>query len=202
VTLAEAITSIESNEFAARVGVASDWNNLVAALENADAVVDVLRDPSNARRIAERVVDLASREVDPRYENPLDFALTAYIVVLSRLDRSLAELAAAVVLRIPQLWWASKVARQTLLEAKTASTAAIHNVAPERPVVSDNVPAFKSAHNSDRVIFIIPVIARNVQSIASCRLGPNARASSSALSVYGAMVISLNNAVHRQDQSH
>jgi hypothetical protein len=194
-TLAEAITAIETHEFAARLGAASDWASLLTALESAEPVVDLLRDTSNARRVAERVIDLAAREIDPRYEHPLDAALTAYLVALSRMDRDLAELAATVVLRIPQLWWASKVARQTLLETNTRSTAEVHAVTADQRVGRVESAFTTSSRNSDEMILVIPFVARNVNAIAGGRFRPGAQASSSAERVYGAMVISANNTV-------
>lgn len=186
--LAEAIAAIETHEFAARVGAASDWRGLQEALDNSEAVVELIRDPTNARRLAERVIDIARMEVDPRYEHPLDAALTAYLVVLSRLNRGLAELAASVTLRIPQLWWASKVARQTLLEANATSTATVHRAA----AAVDTVIATR---NDDEMLLIIPAIPRMSGTILAGSVEPFSWSSSSSEREYGNALISARNAV-------
>ena len=157
-TLREAISTVESHEFAARVGVASDWATLIAAIESERAVCDICGDPSNARRVAERVLDITRVQVDPRYEHPLDMALAAYLIVLEKLDRDLAQLVAASMLRIPQLWWGSKLARRILLDARASDTADRHVHAGDLP---DQEPIW--VNDSEEVVVIVPPLTGEAQ---------------------------------------
>jgi len=115
--LSEAMSVVESHEFAARVNLASDSRTFLCAAAEEDAV-QVIYDEMHAgcarHAILKRVAELSRREVDPRYENPWDAALAVYLWLLRFRDRGLAESGAELASRARQCWWAAKIAQQLL----------------------------------------------------------------------------------------
>ena len=150
-TLPEPILVIESHEFAARVNVASDFGTFAAAMEAHEAFADA-RQPAYAARIAQRALELIRRRVDIRYENPWDAALAAYILLLLHTSRGLARVVSAGVLQLPQLWWASKLARHVVHEGRTESSdgiyqfGAVPGAAARTPGSTELVVWFPIAH--------------------------------------------------------
>ena len=124
-TLSEAISVLESHEFAAAVNVASDFRTFAAAVEAHETFADA-RQPAHAARIAQRALELIRRRADVRYENPWDAALAAYILLLLHTDRGLARLISAAVIQLSHLWWASKLARHIVHGSRTESSDGIH----------------------------------------------------------------------------
>ena len=108
---------IESNEFAAYLGAASDLKTFFRAAKQEGTIYVLLEMLDSFDRLQEvffRLHDLSQDEVDPRYENRWDTALSVYVWVLSLKDRSLGKLAAGITLQAAQLGWAEEIAHQIL----------------------------------------------------------------------------------------
>lgn len=117
-SLRDALNKIESHEFAAEVNVASDLST-VRRIIQANQTIKKLRrmceeNASTIKEVLENVRRLAACAVDPRYESRWDVALTVYLVLLQGVDERCALLAATMVLRAPQTWWAGRMALGTL----------------------------------------------------------------------------------------
>ena len=118
----EAMHTIESPEFAAYANVASDFRTFVRAVSKHDApqtLRKALHAPAQRLAVLRRVHALVRQDIDARYENPWDTALTVYLLLMSVQDLALAHLAAGEVMHAPQCWWAMKMARHLLLERQT-----------------------------------------------------------------------------------
>jgi hypothetical protein len=112
-TTEEILQSVESRDFAARVGVASSLASAIAAiaLEPATrALRTALEDAQVRASVLKRVSTLSSLRADLRFENQFDAALLAYLVLLRTVDRRLAFLAASQIRRAENLWWAVRLA--------------------------------------------------------------------------------------------
>jgi hypothetical protein len=103
----EAFADVESDQFAARIGVASKFTTLVKGLKE-ELSIQVLLDLKTAEEvglISERLRGLCGKEIDRRYANPWDFAITGYLWILWVKDFELAKAAADMVARTQNLWW-------------------------------------------------------------------------------------------------
>ena len=114
----EVMHAIESPEFAARVNVASDFQTFLREASEQEAVSSLRRELASddiRRRLCDRICQLARQQIDLRYENPNDTALTLYLWLLSLKEPQRAKRAAAVVVaHARQCWWATKVAYRLL----------------------------------------------------------------------------------------
>jgi hypothetical protein len=68
-----------------------------------------------------RIHDLSLLEIDRRYENPNDTALAILLWVTSFTSSDYAQLAADLVNRAPQCWYARKLARRILVPPPVSS---------------------------------------------------------------------------------
>jgi len=108
---------IESNEFMARLNVASDLDTFLIGCTRADAtqvLLDEFSSQSSRSEVFRRTVELSEIRFDDAYRNPWDTALAVYVWLLDRANDPDATIAAERVAAIPQCWWASKVARNVL----------------------------------------------------------------------------------------
>jgi len=121
-TLAETMAMIEQDEFAAEMNLASGTTAFRRAMlrhELFRRLSELTRE--NPSEVAERIEAISHIEVDDRYENRFDTALSAYLMVLSNIAKpEVASKAAQAVLRMPKIWWASGVARELLLQTVAA----------------------------------------------------------------------------------
>lgn len=117
-TFNEARREIESNEFAARINIASGIATLLAAASEEPAVrqlwTELLSDSSTLKLLV-RVKELATENVDLRYRHPRDTALAVFLWLLSIRNHSLANIAAETISKVPRSFWAAALARQQLL---------------------------------------------------------------------------------------
>lgn len=116
-TIAELFNAIESHKMAAEVNIASSRrlaNEIVRSHPIVRELADKMKKPRVTERIFLRLLGLTSQATDPRYENPSDIALLAYLLLLSWRDRQLALIAGSAVCQMPNLWWASKMATDIL----------------------------------------------------------------------------------------
>lgn len=104
---------LESNETAARHGVASGLRQFLASLSADSAVRSLIartrKEPEQAGVVFKRLTRLAEEEIDPRYEHPSDTAMAAYLIILNGTDESLYRTAAEVVAGAQNIWWAKKL---------------------------------------------------------------------------------------------
>ena len=113
-TFEEAIQDIESHEFAAKLGLASDFKTFTRIAASQISVKELfkqLEKPEIEDRLYNRAVDLSQRSIDPRYENSLDKALTIYLWVTDLRNPHLALLMAEHIIHAPQCWWAHMLSK-------------------------------------------------------------------------------------------
>ena len=125
-TLTDAMARIESLEFDVLVNVASDFQTFLLAAQQEEAVwflYRALKKQENCRRLLSRIMVIRDRDIDERYVNPGDTALTVYLWGIHLHDWELAKLAAVIVLEARQCWWARRLAQHILLEQPTFSHA-------------------------------------------------------------------------------
>jgi hypothetical protein len=121
------VSEIEGTEFVFEVGMASGLKHLRRLLRD-QAVVHALaqaarNDLEVARIVLGRLVRLSRLRIDPRFENPNDIAIAAYLVVLSAASPQLCSAAVDEVLLSTNLSWAEQIARAFLEESKQVSAA-------------------------------------------------------------------------------
>jgi len=112
-TVDDAMSEIESHEFAGRVNAASDMGTFLRIAEGEEAVSSIVQEldsESTQARVFRRILELSKTTVDIRYENPGDVALTIYLWLMSRQNHQLAILVAPIVSEAPQCWWAARMA--------------------------------------------------------------------------------------------
>lgn len=116
--LDEVMNEIESQAFAARVMVASSNKVFFAALSSDTAFRNLASDletnRGDAGRVLTRLRNLATTQINYRFQNPHDAALAAYAWALEGVDQGLGSVAAELVLSAPQIWWARQVATTIL----------------------------------------------------------------------------------------
>jgi len=124
----EAVREIESMEFNVRVNVASDLRHLLT-IASKEICVGIafsgLEEENNKKYLINRLINLASRKTDMRYENPYDTALVIFLWLFSYKNEKLARISAQTIIEAPQLWWASSLARQILFGIKINEVAGI-----------------------------------------------------------------------------
>jgi hypothetical protein len=132
-TLAETMTAIEHDHFAAEM-------NLAAGTK---AFLRMMRDHSlfhhltaltrqHPEVVAARTEQIAAIEIDERYENPLDTALSAYVLALldSNVAPEIVSKAAQAVFTTPKCWWSLGVARDALLKTAASGPQVTTNQTP------------------------------------------------------------------------
>jgi hypothetical protein len=120
---------LESHEFSAEINVYSDLRSIEKGILSNQKVAALIKlcleNTINAlEEIFERISNLTNMSIDPRYESPWDAALAAYLIVLQSVDRYSALLAANIVSRAPQTWWAGKISNRLLTTEKDITNSA------------------------------------------------------------------------------
>lgn len=119
-TASDAIKEIESDEFAARLNVAASIETFLRIAEEQESVRGLLSELDSVRertRLFNRLLELSRSPADLRYENQWDVALAVYLWLLSLRDPGLRALAAAIVARTPQCWWAARISHYLLQQS-------------------------------------------------------------------------------------
>jgi hypothetical protein len=118
--LNDLLNEIEGIDFIAEASAASNDAGFELALtsrpEFQSLLSTLLRLPEAGAEIFRRVVVLAQREVDRRYQNPYDTPLAAYLAALKLAWRPETRLAAHKVLSAPNIWRAHRLASQALFK--------------------------------------------------------------------------------------
>jgi hypothetical protein len=120
-----AVTEITSSEFEIKLNVVSGLRSFIRAVFKEEAVKVLYRamltSPSARDAVLEQVQILSNLDIDRRYENPNDTALAVFLLLTFAVDTELAVIAADLVDRAPQCWYAQKIARKILTPAAIAS---------------------------------------------------------------------------------
>jgi len=111
-------TRIESPSFAAELNLASSMSLADRVLEVSEATRALremyAHEDSFFEDVLERIEQLAQVDIDPRYENPYDAALCAYLWTMDKLNPELGLVAAELVAHSRQTWWARQFATRIL----------------------------------------------------------------------------------------
>lgn len=124
-TLVPALQEIKSQQFAARLNVVSSMSLFFAAANKEPAVLSLYKDMGESGEAREEILglihDLSQLEIDRRYENPNNTALTILLWLTRFTAPDYSYMAADLVDRAPQCWYAKKLARRILLPPPVAS---------------------------------------------------------------------------------
>jgi hypothetical protein len=117
-TLAETMDAIERDEFAAEMNLAAGTKAFRRAMKEHSLFryfCGLAKD--SLTEVAARIETISHLDVDERYENRLDTALSAYMMALANFaEPEVVSKAASAVLRTPRCWWASGISREMLLQ--------------------------------------------------------------------------------------
>ena len=135
----EALSEIESYEFNARLNVVSSMPAFFRAAAQEPAVLELYGRMPESGDVREealgRIHDLSRLEVDRRYENPNDTPLAILLWLTWFAAPDYAGIAADLVDRAPQCWYAKKLARRILIPPSVASG---NSWVGERPPFGDS----------------------------------------------------------------
>jgi len=123
-TLEDALREITSDDFAARLAIASDLRMFLRIASKQTSVRSVLAQmdsEENRRRILKQVLQLLRLDVDYRYENPWDTAIAVLLWILARRTPQLGVLAAQAALEAPQCWWVPRIVEDMLRDSVAAN---------------------------------------------------------------------------------
>jgi hypothetical protein len=121
-SLTDVMKAIEQDEFSAEMNLAAGTRAFRRSVSGHDLFSRLTKlAKENPSEVAERVESISHLDVDLSYENRLDVALSAYLMVLSEVaEPEIVAKAGQAVLRISKCWWASGLARELLLETVAA----------------------------------------------------------------------------------
>lgn len=117
------MNNLESEEFSARLGVASSLDTLQRALlmePTFKTLLAATEDTAGQLAAFRRLISLAQTETDRRYLNPYDVAVAAHLFALYQHRSPYLRAAIQVVELEPDFWWAQKMAVR--LAAQNAAT--------------------------------------------------------------------------------
>jgi hypothetical protein len=121
---------IESNKFSTLLNVTSSFNGFLRAAYEEQATQDLIEElinaPVNTWLVLQRITELSRKEIDTRYENPWDTALTIYVWALSLIDLEIAQTAAAFVVNTENCWWATRFASFLLQKKGLANISSLN----------------------------------------------------------------------------
>lgn len=114
-------SEIETPQFAAQVGLASDLDMFIEIAESAptiQALKQSLEDVESHQRVVARIEALLKMPVDSNYGHPYDSAIAVYLLALRSVrDQSAARIAPQVA-NCEECWWSRMVANRIVDESK------------------------------------------------------------------------------------
>lgn len=125
-SLLETIRFVETSEVAIDLSICNDitdFDFIVPTLEPVQAVLIEENRHEVVRLIVSRIHELADTPVDAQYRNDADFALAAYIWILSRIKPEIARLIGRQVANIPNVWWAARASERVFTQIFGAAEA-------------------------------------------------------------------------------
>lgn len=157
----DTIQSIESPQFAARFGFASDLPSFTNALARDDTIAEVIgllsKDSECVDLFIQKIRDLSGMHFDSCYENPNDIPIAAYGWALVAAYPEISGVIADLLSTVANSWWSGKLAahirqrdRQTDHSAYNTYVV-IHQNAPnvriyQEPFADTYIPAKSSAY--------------------------------------------------------
>ena len=115
----QAITEIESIDFDVQLNVVSSFSLFLNAARGETAVIvlyQAMQESEEASEtVLERICELSGRQIDIRYANTNDTALTVYLWLLSLCRKAHATIGALRIVDAPNCFYAWKAARSVLL---------------------------------------------------------------------------------------
>ena len=112
------LQEIISNEFSVKLNIASSTKGFFDAAKEEPVIISMSRTMKESVKAQEEVFnmiyDLSRLEVDERYENPNDVALAVLLWLTLHAVPDNAQAVAELVYRIPQCWYAKKLALEIL----------------------------------------------------------------------------------------
>ena len=122
----EVLNGILSSEFDATLNVVSSTNGFFRAVGEHPTVREAYRQMLESGELREdaigHIFDLASKEIDPRFENPHDTALAVLLWLTTFAANDNVQVAAVYVDQAPQCWYAKKLAQRILHPPQAPST--------------------------------------------------------------------------------
>jgi hypothetical protein len=119
-TLADVMRAIEQHRFSAEVNLAGS-KAFRRGLRNHDLfreLAEHAKEPHARIEILKRITFLSSRELDKRYENRFDAALSAYLTVLGETaEPEVVTEAASTAASAPNCWWTVGISRELQMRA-------------------------------------------------------------------------------------
>jgi len=125
--IAELMQGIEATDFSAELNLASGTRAFRRRLREHALVQELrelARDAATREALANRVEELSAQEVDVRYENRFDAALSAYLTVLAdtALPETIARSATAAA-RARNTWWTVGISHELIARAMATGLA-------------------------------------------------------------------------------
>jgi hypothetical protein len=137
---------VESGRTAAEMNLASGLRVFLYGLAEIEPVrtlaTAVRENEHTASKVLGRLISLSRLKSDPRYENPNDVALAAYLQILSNATPSIYEAALDAVRTARNCWWANEA----------ANTARLSRASDLRSIVSGELSRTGSAISHDFVL--------------------------------------------------
>ena len=127
--LAETMTAIEQEQFAAQMNLAPGTRAFRRMLRGHSLFRQLSASArEHSAAIVARIETIGAIEIDGRYENPFDVALSAYMTALSdSAGPEFTSRAARAVLNTPNCWWSLGIAREALLQTVASGPIAVPN---------------------------------------------------------------------------
>lgn len=135
--LKEIFHRIESHDTSAQLNLAPNQRHLFLYAEKFECVQELknlLNDPKIMTATLIRLVSLSNEDIDIRYENPYDTAITIYLWTLFLQSELVGKVAAAFAMKLSQGWWAPKYAQQVLKETTFYTPTGIEEVQEVRNI--------------------------------------------------------------------
>lgn len=172
-TLQQVLEAIENRETAVRLNVANDWRAFypgILGLPEVRALDRFLALPATADAVLKRVRSLAEREIDPRYENMWDVALTIYVVMLMRHNPVVGRMALQVAQGARQCWWVYQAARRLSDGLMPRISSGSSSAPPPYPYDTAIQRVSEGDIDADNNFIVLPTSPR--ARLASLRHGP------------------------------
>lgn len=139
--LTDIMENIEQHRFSSELNLAGGtkaFRRCLRGHELFQSLLKLARDPEARLAVVRRVEELAQSEINPRYENRFDAAMSAYLTVLDdTAEPETIARAGAAAANAPNIWWTVGVSREVIAHA--VATGWAH--APAAAVAWHFVPA-------------------------------------------------------------
>ncbi|MCK4578557.1 MAG: hypothetical protein KAU50_07185, partial [Candidatus Marinimicrobia bacterium] len=126
---------IESHETSAQLNLTSNLRHFFMYAERVECIQELknaLKDTICITETLKRILSLSKEDIDFRYENPYDSAITIYLWVLFLQSEIAGKVAANIASKLRHGWWAPRYARKVLKEDVYFTPTTIEEVGEER----------------------------------------------------------------------